>query len=141
MEARYLLDTDTVIFWLKERYPQINQKIETLEPDRLFLSTVTVAELYFGAYNSSRIEENVSLIDELTSEFQVVSLGMDAGRFFGREKAELKRKGEILPDSDLFIAAIAVSNDLVLVSNNERHFSRIEELRLENWARPESGAS
>lgn len=138
MEARYLLDTDTVIFWLKERYPQINQKIETLEPDRLFVSTVTVAELYFGAYNSFRIEENVGLIDELISEFQVVSLGTDAGRFFGRKKAELKRKGEILPDSDLFIATIAVSNDLVLVSNNERHFSRIEELRLENWARPET---
>jgi tRNA(fMet)-specific endonuclease VapC len=138
MEARYLLDTDTVIFWLKVRYPQINQKIETLEPDRLFISTVTVAELYFGAYNSSRIKENVSLIDELTSEIQVISLESEAGKFFGRKKAELKRKGEILPDSDLFIAAIAVSNDLVLVSNNERHFSRIEELRLENWARPET---
>jgi tRNA(fMet)-specific endonuclease VapC len=138
METRYLLDTDTVIFWLKERYPQINRKIETLEPDCLFISTVTVAELYFGAYNSSRIGENVGLIDELVSEIQVASLGLEAGKLFGRKKADLKRKGEILPDSDLFIAAIAIANGLVLVSNNERHFSRIGELRLENWTRPET---
>lgn len=133
MEIKYLLDTDIVIYWLKGDYPRINHKIKTIETEYVSISTITAAELYFGAYNSSQREENISLIDELVPEIQLVAFDEKAGKVFGEIKAELKRGGNIISDSDLFIASVAVSNDMILVSNNERHFSRISELRLENW--------
>lgn len=133
MVERFLLDTDIVIYWLKGVFPKIDQKIKTLGVERTSISMISVAELYFGAHNSSKIEENTEVIDDLVQKLGVVSLDERSCRFFGQKKSELKRSGRILPDSDLFIASIAVANDLVLVTNNERHFSRIEELELENW--------
>lgn len=122
MKTGYLLDTDIIIYWLKGMYPQINRRINELGSEYIAMSTITVAELYFGAYNSSKKEKNIFLVDELISAIRVLSLDVEGGRFFGRTKANLKRAGIILSDSDLLIASIAVSNDLVLVSNNQRHF-------------------
>ena len=62
-----------------------------------------------------------------------MDLNAECGKVFGRIKAELKRKGEIINDSDLFVASIAIGNEMRLVTNNDRHFSRIEDLVIENW--------
>jgi tRNA(fMet)-specific endonuclease VapC len=64
----YLLDTDIVIYWLRNKYPRIDKKIKKINEKRIFISSITVAELYFGAYNSTRKEENKLLIDELLVE-------------------------------------------------------------------------
>lgn len=136
----YLLDTDIIIYWLTNRYPRIQQKIEKVGEDQIFVSSITIAELYFGAYNSSRIAENCELIDELILEMCIVSFNEKTGAVFGQIKADLKNKGEIINDSDLFIAATAISRDLTLVTNNEQHFRRIDKLGLENWVTSIKGA-
>ncbi|MCH8292089.1 PIN domain-containing protein [Candidatus Poribacteria bacterium] len=132
----YLIDTDIIIYWLAKKYPQIHQKMTQIDESQIFLSSVTVAELYFGAYNSSKPDENCELLDELTSELKIISFDGKAGVIFGKVKADLKKKGEIVSDSDLFIASTAISQNLTLVTNNERHFRRIDGLKIENWTKP-----
>jgi tRNA(fMet)-specific endonuclease VapC len=131
--ANYLVDTDIIIYWLTSRYLRIHQKIEEIRENRIFLSSITIAELYFGAYNSSRPVKNCKLIDELVLEMNVIPFNEKTGGVFGRIKTELKKKGEIINDSDLFIAATAISRNLILVTNNEEHFKRIDDLKIENW--------
>jgi tRNA(fMet)-specific endonuclease VapC len=133
MNESYLLDTDIIIYWLKNTFPRINEKIEKLEARCLFISSITIAELFFGAYNSSKPKNNLKLINELNSEINVINFDTKSGNQFGKIKADLKTKGKILNDSDLFIAATAISNDLILVTNNEKHFQRIGNLKVQNW--------
>jgi len=133
MNENYLLDTDIVIYWLKNKFPKIDRKINEISDDNIFISSITVAELYFGAYNSSKKEENISLINDLLAEINVIDFDENAGKCFGEIKSDLKSKGQIIGDSDLFIAAISISNNFILVTNNEKHFKRIETLQIENW--------
>jgi tRNA(fMet)-specific endonuclease VapC len=135
MSDGYLIDTDIIIYWLKGIYPQIKEKIACIEVDRLFISSITVAELYFGAYNSSRVIDNLKLTNELISEINILNFDPKSGEQFGKIKADMKNKGKMINDSDLFIAATAISNNLVLVTNNEKHFQRIEDLTIQNWTK------
>ncbi|MCP5053286.1 MAG: type II toxin-antitoxin system VapC family toxin [bacterium] len=140
MSETNLLDTDTIIYWLKNKFPAINQKIESINSDFIFISSINVAELYFGAYNSSKKEENVFVIDELLKDVNLIDFDEKAGKYFGDIKAGLKKQGKLIMDSDLFIAAIAMSNNAMsnnftLISNNEKHFKRIEKLKIENWTK------
>ncbi len=129
----YLLDTDIIIYWLNNTYPSIQQRIEHVDNNQIYISSITVAELYFGAYNSSKIDENINLLEEFTSEIGILPLDKKCGKVFGKIKSDLKNTGEIVNDSDLFIASIAINNNLCLVTNNEKHFSRIKDLHFENW--------
>ncbi len=133
MIDRYLVDTDTIIYWLKDIYPQINVKFNQIEDANIFTSSITIAKLYFGAYNSTKVAENLKLVNELSSEINIINYGVTASRQFGKIKAGLKRKGTIINDSDIFIASTALSNNLTLVTNNEKHFDRIENLKVQNW--------
>ena len=107
-ETFYLIDTDIIIYWLKNKFQSINEKFDEIDDYQIFISAITVAELYYGVYKSSKIDENCSLIDNLISEINVVDFDAKAGESFGKIKADLKLKGKIINDSDLFIASIAV---------------------------------
>ena len=135
MKDCYLIDTDVIIYWLKGIYPQINEKIEIIKDDCLFISSITVAELYFGAYNSSKQDENLKLIIDLISESNIIHFDPKSGEQFGKIKADLKNRGKIINDSDIFIAATAIANDLILVTNNEKHFQRIQNLYIQSWTK------
>ena len=132
-ETLYLIDTDIIIYWLKNKFQSINEKFDEIDDYQILISAITVAELYYGVYKSSKIDENCSLIDNLMSEINVVDFDAKAGELFGKIKADLKLKGKIINDSDLFIASIAMSNNYTLVTNNEKHFNRIKGLKIENW--------
>jgi len=132
---KFLVDTDIIIYWLNNKYPQINQKIIAVGDDKIFISSITVAELFYGAYNSSNPEKNLKLINDLILEINVINFDPKAGEQFGNIKAGLKKTGKIINDSDLFIAATAISNEMILVTNNEKHFKRIKNLKIENWSK------
>ena len=119
----YLLDTDIIIYWMNDKYPSIQDKMENIPLERIFVSAITIAELYFGAYNSSRVKENCRLLDELVPELNVVPLNAECGKTFGKIKTDLKIQGEIINDSDLFIASIVITKKLILdwVLNRVEH--------------------
>jgi tRNA(fMet)-specific endonuclease VapC len=128
----YLLDTDMFIYWMKGT-PTVVSKILRAGLDTVAGSVVSKAELFFGAFNSARVEHNVSAVRKLARTVSFLPLDDLAQEFFGKIKAELRRNGTTLEDSDILIAATALSTHRVLVSNNIQHFSRIPGLKLENW--------
>ena len=128
----YLLDTDTIVYWLNGNRV-IAQKATVAGQTNVALSTVSQAELYYGAYNSIRVEQNVTAIQRLTQTIALLPFDEAAAQRFGQIKARLKQQGQIILDADVMIASIALAHDLTLVTNNTKHFSRIPDLALENW--------
>lgn len=129
---KYLLDTDICIYWLKGRN-QVREKINQLDRSELAICSITVSELYFGAYNSSKIEKNLITAETFIQSLPVRSLSNETLKKFGQLKAKLRQAGTPLADFDLLIASVAITEDLILVTNNLRHYQRIVGLKLENW--------
>ena len=113
----YLLDTDTCIFWLKGNN-KIEKKALTAGLDRLYISFITLSELYYGAYNSQKIKENLTGIKTLEGKLRRIDSDQGSCETFGKLKANLVRQGNVINDADLFIAAGALENDMVLVTKN-----------------------
>jgi tRNA(fMet)-specific endonuclease VapC len=130
----YLLDTDTIVFLLRGSR-SVADKIRETGDDHIATTAVNLAELYFGAFNSNREEDNVRAVDEFRRATRVFGFDSTAAVIFGKIKASLKREKSLVNDSDLLIASIALSTHSVLVTNNVRHFNRIEGLVLENWVK------
>ncbi|NMG22055.1 PIN domain-containing protein [Brasilonema bromeliae] len=131
----YLLDTDTCIYWLTNRY-SVRQKVRQVGWNQISICIITAAELYFGAFNSNRIEENFARAEFFIKQLPVLPLTDSAVRRFGELKAELRRLGQPIGDFDLLIASVALTGNYILVTNNTRHYQRITELQLENWTLP-----
>ena len=91
-----------------------------------------IGELYYGAGFSSQVAKNTQDIKKITSRYQLLSLDEDTTIIYGAIKTGLRKKGKPIPENDIWIAAIAVQNDLVLATR-DNHFKEIEELSLEAW--------
>ena len=128
----YLLDTDTCIYWLRNRQ-SVRERVREVGWNQITICVITVAELYYGAYNSDRVTENLARAEFFIQQLPVLPLSNNALRRFGKLKAELRKAGQPLADFDLLIASIALAEGYVLVTNNTRHYDRIPELQLENW--------
>lgn len=128
----YLLDTDTIISLLRGDRSIANH-IRNVGDEHIATTVINLAELYFGAFNSTHVNENLSAVDGFRLATRILEFEESAAVIFGKVKATLKRQGNLVTDSDLFIAAIALSTNSVLVTNNVRHFHRIEGLDWENW--------
>lgn len=128
----YLLDTDTCIYWLTNRQ-SVRERVREVGWNQISICVITVAELYYGAYNSNRVTENLARAEFFIQNLPVLPLNDTALRRFGELKAELRRTGQPIADFDLLIASVALAEGCVLVTNNTRHYNRITSLQLENW--------
>lgn len=128
----YLLDTDICIYWLNGRQ-EIKDKLIKLIDDDFSISIITLAELQFGAYNSANIQKNIQKINDFESSIDVIELDKRCVEIFAKTKTKLRVEGRMLDDFDILIAATAIANDYILVTNNIKHFERIDELQVEKW--------
>jgi len=128
----YLLDTDTVIYSLKGE-PAVEKNLRNHFHDPMKMSVITLMELYYGAHKSRKIASNLAKIKTLELSFEIIPISEESAGIFGMTKVQLEKAGSPLDDFDLIIASSALSNNLVLVTNNVRHFQRIEGLKLTNW--------
>jgi len=112
----------------------LNNKIDSLEPDSLYISEITLAELKFGVANSRAPERNTVALDNFLIGVKILPI-FDALDIYAVEKARLRKSGQPVDDFDLLIGASAVANDLTLVTNNERHFQRITDIAMQNWTK------
>ena len=128
----YLLDTDTVIYSLKGE-PAVEKNLREHFHDPMKMSVITLMELYYGAHKSQKIASNLAKIKTLENSFEIVPISEKSAEVFGIIKAQLEKAGSPLDDFDLIIASCALSDNLVLVTNNVKHFQRIEGLKLTNW--------
>ena len=130
---KYLLDTDICIYWLKGR-TTVRAKINRVDRKDLAICVITASELYFGAYNSNKIEQNLRTAETFIQSLTVLPLSNDTLKKFGQLKAELRKAGTPVADFDLLIASVALTENLILVTNNTRHYERIKGLNLDNWS-------
>jgi tRNA(fMet)-specific endonuclease VapC len=134
MPARFLLDTNICIYIRSRRPPDIRARFEKLKPGEAALSVITYGELLFGAEKSKDRALSMKRLAELATAIPVLSLPDDAATAYGLIRADLEKKGRMIGNNDLWIAAHARASGLVLVTNNEREFRRVAGLTIENWA-------
>ncbi|MFA5233247.1 MAG: PIN domain-containing protein [Sulfurimonas sp.] len=126
---KYLINSDVLIYFLKGKQEAVATLSEIL-PSELYISKINYAELLYGAYNSARVEENLKIIVPFLKNFQVLEFDEEAATLFAKEKARLKKSGNIIADMDLMIASIAMKNECTLITNNLKHFERIRDLNV-----------
>jgi tRNA(fMet)-specific endonuclease VapC len=129
MAGSLLIDTSAVIAQLRED-PAVEDRIRAA--DELFLPVTSLGELRYGADRSSDPEAKNHMIDGLLAHLSVLGTDEDTAAHYGRIKSELHRKGEPIPDNDMWIAACAFQHDLPLLAKDE-HFERIDNLNLRSW--------
>ena len=129
----YLIDTNIIIYSLKQ-HELVNQKFEDTKNIPKSISVVTYGELIYGARKSRHIEKNLAISYRIAELFPIINTERSIMDVFGEIKRTLERKGNIIDDMDILIAATALSYNLVLVTNDVNHFDRIKDLRIENWA-------
>ena len=129
MSTSYLLDSSVLILLLKED-KKTRDRLE--RATGLYMSSVALGELFYGAYHSAYIERNIIEILILTEDVTVLAVDNQTARIYGRFKHEQSARGLILPDNDLWIAATAIQYGLTLAAR-DRHFMWIAGLDLEQW--------
>ncbi len=130
MKASYLIDTDWVIDHFN-KVERVTRKLEELVPKGLALSVISLAELYEGVYYSRNPEESQKVLkDFLASDLLILGLDEEICKVFGKERGKLRRKGRIIGDFDLLIASTCVYYDLILLTNNRKHYEVVEGLKI-----------
>ncbi len=129
----YLLDTNTCIGYLNRRNQNILQNLSGRSPTEIMLCDVVKFELYYGAYRSSRQQQNLALLERFFGASQSLPFDGDSAIACGRIRTKLESQGTPIGAYDLQIAAIALAYDLILVTHNLREFNRVENLKLEDW--------
>lgn len=127
----FLLDTNAVIAVVNEPKGVVAKKLRRHAPPSIFVSSVVMHELFFGAFNSARTDTNVDLVDCLA--FNVVSFDLDDARMAGQVRAALKSAGTPIGPYDVLIAGQAVNRGLTLVTHNVSEFARVPQLRIVDW--------
>jgi tRNA(fMet)-specific endonuclease VapC len=118
---------------MNNRPPEVIRRFKDIEVGRVGVSSITVSELQYGVSKSKRQKENQQRLDEFLIPFEIVPYDEIASRYYGEIRAKLERQGTIIGPLDLLIAAQAMSREMVLITNNEREFTRIESLKVESW--------
>lgn len=130
---RYLLDTNICIYIAKKKPLSVLKKFEELKVGEVGMSIITYGELIYGAQKSMYLEKSTTLLDELSQLILPLALPVFAARHYGENRSKLEKQGKIIGNNDLWIASHALASKLILVTNNEKEFSRIPHLKIENW--------
>ena len=133
---QYLLDTNILIEFMCGT-PSVVSKIIQVGFDKCCMSTISLHELYYGAYNAKKKSEKCFLqemdrIEKLLTKLTVLPLETH-GDLYGNIKYTLEKNGQIIDEFDMLIAGHAASEGLTVVTDNLKHFNRIEGLKVENW--------
>ena len=131
MATRYMLDTDTFSYAVSGRHPNVRIRLQALKSPPV-LSAISLAEIRYGACKrqSSKLDAMIGLFVDLV---EVRSFTSEAAERYGVIRATLEAQRQLIGDMDMLIAAAALAEGLTLVTNNTAHFSRIADLRIENW--------
>lgn len=133
MSVRYLLDTNICIYITKHNPLVVRERFARHAASELAMSVITLGELRFGAEKSQARDKAIASIQLLENLLQVVSLPPSAGEHYGQIRAALQKAGQAIGNNDLWLAAHARAEGWILVTNNEREFTRVPGLQLENW--------
>ncbi len=129
----YLLDTNTCIYIINNRPPEVAEKFLRIDVRQIALSSISVAELRYGAEKSGFGARNMKALEEFVASLVIRDFGNEASKTYATLRVQLERKGTPIGPLDTLIAAHALTLDTILVTNNLKEFKRVPKLRLENW--------
>ena len=127
-----VLDTDTISYFLRGNQSVKEKFIE--HQNELSSTTVNYSELIYGLTKKDN-KKYLPKVELIFKNIKLYSFDKKSANTFGVLKASMQKQGIVVADMDLMIASIALSYDEVLISNNLKHFSKIEGLRVESWVR------
>ena len=130
---KYILDTNVCINYLRGKSQSIADRLIKIPAANRIIPSIVKAELYHGADKSTRPEENIKKVSDFLKLNSSLVFDDSAAQIFGRIRANLERKGITIGPYDLQIAAISIAHDCTLVTHNTNEFSRIDELKIEDW--------
>jgi tRNA(fMet)-specific endonuclease VapC len=131
----YLFDTDALSNPLKKNpSPSLLRRLAAVRPEDQYTSTITVGEMIYGAYKSSRPDYFLQRLDsEVWPNVHILPFDLDAALLYGRLRPELENQGTPVAEPDPRIASIALARGLTLITGNVRHFAHVPGLSIENW--------
>ncbi len=135
METQYLLDTNICIYIRQKRPETLLRRFEKLRPGEAAISVITHGELLYGAEKSVHRGRALERLQELVVLLPALALPESAAEKYGKIRAELESKGEMIGNNDLWIAAHALASGLIVVTNNDEEFRRVRGLKIQNWAK------
>jgi tRNA(fMet)-specific endonuclease VapC len=129
----YLLDTNACIAILRDRGSNVARRLRREPSGAVALCSIVKAELYYGAYKGQQPAQTLSMLGRFINIFYSYAFDDAAAEVYGRMRADLATRGTLIGPNDLMIAAIALANNLILVTHNIREFARVAGLSLEDW--------
>jgi tRNA(fMet)-specific endonuclease VapC len=133
-----LLDTNICIYVIKRKPPEVLQRFLAYAVGDIGVSSITVAELWYGVQKSGRPAQNREALEQYLLPLVVANFGDEAAEVYGSIRAGLEQLGTPIGALDMLIAAHALALNVPLVTNNTTEFTRIPGLRVENWVAPTS---
>ena len=130
---KYMLDTNICIGLIRRKPPNLIKRLTHCEPGEVGVSSITIAELVYGANKSSQIEQNLSALEQFLFPIEIVDFDQRASAAYGVVRAYLEREGKVIGSMDMLIGAHALSLGAILITNNVDEFKRIPKLKVEDW--------
>lgn len=129
----YFLDTNICIYYLNNSNSAISARLEELPTANIKIPSMVAAELLYGAEKSGKREYNIKIFKAFLSIYEIINFDDKAAEHYSVIRADVERKGQIIGSNDIVIAATVLANDGVLVTHNVDEFSRIRQLKTEDW--------
>ena len=130
---RYMLDTNICIYLIKKKPISVFERFKQLSPGDIGISSITLAELYYGVEKSSQKEKNLNALYQFIVPLEIFDFDYNAALEYGMIRTELEKNGKPIGPMDLLIASHARTLNMTLVTNNEKEFIQVEDLKVENW--------
>ena len=132
---KYYLDTNICIYYLKGIYPKIVEELLSKHPDDIKIPSIVKAELLYGAEKSKEKKQNLEKIKRFLLPFQLKEFGDPESELYGIIRSRLEEAGKTIGPNDLILASTVLANEGTLITNNEKEFRRIKDLKIANWTK------
>lgn len=132
---KFMLDTNICIYIIKQKPAKVLKRFTEHSPGDILISSVTLAELRYGAEKSLHVQQNQDALSGFIVPLEIASFDEKAVDEYGKIREQLEKKGQPIGSMDMLIGAHALSLGLTLVTNNTKEFRRIKSLKVENWTK------
>ncbi len=132
---KYMLDTNICIYIIKRKPSKVLKRFKKYSPGDILVSSITLAELRYGAEKSLYVEQNLDALNGFMVPLEIVPFDERAADEYGKVRAQLEKAGKPIGSMDMLIGSHALSLGLAIVTNNTKEFKRIKSLKVENWTK------
>jgi tRNA(fMet)-specific endonuclease VapC len=129
----YYLDTNICIYFLKGSSPKVMSQIKKISPNHIKIPAIVKAELLYGAEKSNNKISNLANANRFLEPFEIVPFDDECSITYSKIRSFLELKGDIIGPNDYIIASIVLANNGTLITNNEKEFKKVKNLKIDNW--------